>query len=283
MRLRIFILLTALFVCGTYYAQDKQEKFYYKDTLFEFNGCKIEVMKTFSDDKSFRSVLNITNTGDNFLMINPWEVFGLVGGSAEKYNTASKRTFIIPPKYTKKLRIKFIGRDFREPDLIMDFSKLTVTTMVERVYEFNVDLSNENYKDIGPIRFTILKQDPDNKSADFRITAQLEYTGNKFLGIFYNNIMLKTKDGGSFINTGKKAGDFHYDKDKPLKKMVLIFPVESKKVKKDNQPTLSFANVLKEYQTAQIVGFKINLRAGTLEDYKGKSGSADDKESEDME
>lgn len=288
MKLLKFINSTTLILCFVIplltTAQEKEEKFFYKDTIFEFNGSKVEITKSLATKMYFKSVVSITNQSDNFILINPWEIFGYVSGSGNKYNAVSKRAIVIAPKYTKKFTVKFEGKDFREPHLSFDVTKLQVTEKVESVYEFvDIDLSKENYRVVGPIKWTMLEKKADKKDALFRVETQLEYTGTKFLGIFYNNITLKTKDGSSFINSGKKAGDFHYDKEKPFKRIVLIFPVDADKVEKGNEPKLNFTDVFKEYSLATIVGFKVNLRMGTLEDYNRKKTGDKEKDIEEME
>ena len=281
---KIIILLLSGLLNLTCAAQDR-ERMFYKDTLFEFNGSKIEITKSLSTEKYFKSIVTISNQTDQFMIINPWEVFGKVSGSDEKYNASSKKAIVVPPKYIKKFTVKFEGRDFREERLQYDFGKIEVTEKIESVYELeDVDINKENYRAIGPIRWSMVKKmEPDHGKDDFQIIAEIEYTGDKFLGIFYNNIILTTKDGGKYINVGKKTGNFHYDKTKPFVKQTYLFPVEPAKAKKSNEPKLTFRDVFKEYSMATIVGFKVHLRAGTLEDYKGKAGKPDDKDIEEME
>lgn len=265
-------------------AQEKEEKFFYKDTIFEYNGSKIEITRSVSTKIYFKSVVAITNQSEDFIIVNPWDIFGFVTGSNDKYTAVAKRPIVIAPKYTKKITVKFEGRDFREPSLTFDFTKLQVTEKIESVYEFNdIDLSKENFRSVGPIKWTMLEKKADKEKAIFRVETQVEYSGTKFLGIFYNNITLKTKDGSTFINASKKSGDFHYDKEKPFKRIVLIFPVEADKVKNENEPKLNYSGVFKEYSIATIVGFKVHLRSGTLEDYKGKKGDDKDKDIEEIE
>ena len=159
---------------------------------------------------------------------------------------------------------------------------MKITEKVESVYDLGtVDINKENYKAVGPIKWKMVEKDIKKGRPDCRIETELEYTGSKFLGIFYNNILLQTKDGGNYINASKRTGDFHYDNSKPLKRINLIFPVESEKLDKNNNPVLIFNDVFKEYSLATIAGFKYTLRAGSLEDYKGNKG--DDKDIEEMD
>jgi len=283
--------LILLLFCLTFLSNNAQEdddgkRVFFKDTLFEFNGSKIEITKSLATEKYFKSIVTISNQTDQFMIINPWEVFGKVSGSDEKYSASSKKTIVVPPKYIKKFTVKFEGRDFRAPSLQYDFSKIQVTEKIESVYELeDIDINKENYRALGPIKWRMVKKmEPDHGKDDFQIMAEIEYTGDKFLGIFYNNIILTTKDGGKYINVGKKTGNFHYDKTKPFVKQTYLFPVEPEKAKKKNEPKLTFRDVFKEYSLATIVGFKVHLRTGTIEDYKGKAGKPDnEKDIEEME
>lgn len=263
-------------------SQEKEEKFFYKDTMFDFNGSKVEITKSLATKSYFKSVVCITNQSDNFLLINPWDVFGFVSGSSERYNATSKRVIVIAPKYTKKFVVKFEGSDFREPHLSFDVAKLQITEEVTNIMEFSdIDLNKENFRAVGPVKLTIQDKRIDKDRALYRMETEISYSGDKFLGIFYNNIRLKTKDGSVFINSSKKRDDFHYDVNKPFKRIVLIFPVEAEKIKKESEPKLNFSDVFKEYSLSTIVGFKVNLRSGTLEDYKGKK--TEDKDIEEIE
>lgn len=283
---KFILVLLSLTSLNTIAQEEDDKRMFYKDTLFEFNGSKIEITKTLATEKYFKSVVSISNQTDQFMIINPWEIFGKVKGSDEKFSASSKKTIVVPPKYIKKFTVKFEGKDFRAPALQYDFSKMQITEKIESVYELeDIDINKENYRALGPIKWRMVKKmEPDHGKDDFQIMAEIEYTGDKFLGIFYNNIVLTTKDGGKYINVGKKTGNFHYDKTKPFVKQSYLFPVEPKNAKKSNEPKLTFRDVFKEYSLTTIVGFKVHLRQGTIEDYKGKAGKPDnDKDIEEME
>ncbi len=252
-------------------AQQKAEKFFYKDTVFTFLECKIEVIKNLSTDKTFKTTLIITNPTDKFFIINPLEVFSFTDNSSNKYQGASRKVEVIPPNFTRKFVLRFEGTDFRESTVNIDFSKMQMTEQFLAVYELgDLDFSRENFREAGPVKFTIDDKDPSaHNKVSYKIMAKLEYTGGKFLGLLLYNINVKTKDGANYKNI-EKPHLFQYNNSKTSERIILIFPLEPEAGKKENAPTISFHDVFREYTLANIEGFKIKLRQGNIDDYKGR-------------
>lgn len=263
--------------------QSKDEKFFYKDTMFDFHGIKIELSKSLSTKESFKSTVTINNPTDQFVLVNPSEVFGFGATSKNKHVALSKRVIAVAPKYSRKFTIRFEGEDFRESVLWMDFTKLQITDKVEAVYELQgMSVFKENNKQTGPVKWTILDIDESTHGKiEYRINCNVEYRGNKFLGIFYNNIILSNNAGETFVNVGKRNGKFSYETGKPHERVNLIFTADAEKLGKKSEPVLKFNEVFKEYSLSTIEGFKINLRQGTLEDYNRQKPN--DKEIEEID
>lgn len=291
--------LTLLFFANCFLAfsqKDKdKEKFYYKDTIFEFAGFKVAINKSVATDKYFKANIVVTNTSDQFLIFNPKDIVGGEAGTSNMFVVEGKKDFVIAPKYTGRFTVKFLATSLRVPAIEMNFKSMKMTDRVEAVYEFSDFLIySDKTKQIGPVTWTAneikIDYDKDQEKKDFRMTGSLTYTGDKFLGIFYNNITITTNDGKTYINSGKtgnvlwsQPNKFYYDKTKPMEKMVFVFPVENKLVRPEHQPKLAFTNVLKEYSLVTIEGFKVKVVQGTLADYKGNPDNINSSGEKDIE
>jgi hypothetical protein len=285
-------ILTLFFYCHSAFGQNTDEKFFYRDTLFEFNGWKIEVTKSVAYRDVFKSVITVNNTSDQFLILDPTTILFDLPARSEKVQASGLRLVVIPPKYSKKFSLKFTGRDFRAPVISYEVAKMQITEQIESVYDLaDINLNNESYKEVGGIQFQVVEKNykqsemritpfglavDKDKSQDYKIMANVVYNGNKFLGIYFNNIVLKTKDGNSYINVGKRSGTFHYDKSKPTNKVVLVFPIEARNAGPANEPKLVLKEVFKEYSLATIVGFKVILSRGTEGDFNKKIEKGED-------
>ncbi len=291
------VLIISFYSQSTVQSQVLPKTCYYKDTLFEFVGFKIEIQKSSSNEKSFKSVIVITNTSDKFMIIDPREISGYISGDTDIHQAYNKKRVVITPHNSKAFTVKFVGKDFRRNVLSIDVSKIQLTDKVVSIIEVpEIDVSKENFREVGPLRWTVNKLNlgvsdgkpekshggvpgkHDKKKDNFRIDATLEYSGNKFLGIFYNNIVLTTKDGGKFINVSKNSSSFsnninkvNMDNAEGKEKQVLVFPIESEKIYFANEPKISFNGVFKEYSLETIEGFKVYLHSGTIDDYKGSN------------
>ncbi len=259
-----------------------EKKFYYRDTTFEYNGNKYDISRIVSADNYFKCAVTVTNISDNFIVINPTDIVGNITGSNDKTISSVKKTAVIAPKYSKKFTVKLEGKDFRVNEINIDITNMQLTGKMLAEYQLtDLDITKENMRQAGPVKW-IMKEKKEDK-AGYRIVAEIEYTGDKFLGLFYNNITLKTNDGGKYLNTGKKNEDFYYELGKPFEKNILYFPIDASKVKDKYQPTLSFPKVFKEYSLSPTKGPKFKVRKGTLEDFKGlnKKDGIDDADSDD--
>ena len=285
---KTIILAVLAFICSfSLQAQQKtteqktpeiDKKFFYRDTLLEYNGNKYEISRIISTETYFKCRVSVTNISDNFIVINPTDIFGTIGGNATKITSSVKKVAVIAPKFSKNFTIKLEGKDFRVNEINIDISKMQLTGKMLTEYKLaDVIITKENAREAGPVKW-IMKDKKDDKTG-YRIVAEVEYKGDKFLALFYNNITLKTADGGKYLNVGKKNEDFYYETGKASEKNILYFPIEPKKIKDKNVPTLSFPNVFKEYDLTPTKGPKFKLTKGTLEDFKGlnkKDGIDDD-------
>ncbi len=249
-------------------AQLKPDKLFYKDTAFNFNGFHIEAVRNASDDMSFKSTIVFTNPTNKYMLIDPDDIFGIAG--KDKYLNINKRKIVIKPNSTKRVRVKFMKRDFRDSSLSIYFEKMLITDDGASIYQLkDLNITLENYREVGPVKWTLI-----HKSFDFNdgiiIKAKIEYSGNQLLIISSEKMSLKTKDGGNYINNYKKSSNFYYDKTKIFEPQILGFPAKRLTVKEGGDAILSFNTVFTEYPILKIEGFKINLRIGTLEDYKGR-------------
>jgi hypothetical protein len=283
----LFAICLILLTSGVARAQDS--KTYYKDTLFEFVKFKVEIKRAVATDQVFKFSLIITNTSDQFIIISPSSLVAKLIGSEKEFVSVTKKQLVVAPKFSRAMIIKFAGVDFRKPALELNVKEMELTEKLEAVYEINdFDIFHEITKQNGPITWTLTKVVlDDKKSPNFRIDGNVKYSGDKFLGIFYNNIILKTNDGKTYINESKASSMFsfvrnkyYYDKTKPFEKQVLIFPVPSEKITEALQPKVSFNAVFNEYSLVRIEGFSIRLTQGTINDYLGSKAN---KEIEEIE
>jgi|GEM_PF-3953960 len=282
----IFLAIATLVCSFSLKAQEKaaepDKKFYYRDTTFEFNGNRYEVSRIVSTEEYFKCAVSITNISDNFIVINPSDIFGNASGSDARTTSTVKRVAVIAPKFSRKFTIKLEGKDFRVNAVDIDITKLQLTGKMLAEYQLpDIDITKENMRQTGQVKW-IMKDKKEDK-AGYRIVAEVEYKGDKFLGLFYNNIVLKTNDGSKYLNTGKKNEDFYYEMGKPFEKNILFFPIDPKKVNDKNAPTLSFPGVFKEYSLSPVKGPKFRVKKGTLDDFKGlnKKGDVDDDATDD--
>jgi hypothetical protein len=276
------ILLASLSLQAQEKAAEKEKKFYYKDTLFEFNGNKYEISRIVSAETYFKCAVTVTNISDNFIVINPADISGYITGNSSKKTASGKRLAVIAPKYSKKFTIKLEGQDYRVNEINVEISKMQLTGKMSAEYPLSdINIFKENARESGPVKW-IMKEKKEDKTG-YRIIAEVEYKGDKFLALFYNNIVLKTADGSKYLNAGKKNEDFYYEPGKPSEKNILYFPIDPKQMNKKNEPTLSFPNVFKEYGLTPSSGPKFKVRRGTLEDFKGlnKKGDIDDDATDD--
>ena len=202
----ILFLIASFILSISLKAQNKiaelEKKFYYKDTTFEYNGNKYEMSRIVSAETYFKCVFTVTNISDNFIVINPVDIFGTTGTDIK---TASliKKTAVISPKFTKKFTVKLEGKDFSVNEINIDITKMQLTGKVLAEYQLtDLNITKENMRQTGPVKW-LMKDRKDDK-AGYRIVAEVEYSGDKFLALFYNNIILKTADGSKYFNIGKK-------------------------------------------------------------------------------
>jgi hypothetical protein len=276
--LAIIICVFALSLTAQEKRKEIEKKFYYKDTAFEFNGARYEISKVLANESSFKFRVNVTNMTNDFIVVTPYDVFSFATDPKIKRASSSAKTAVIAPRYTKAFTLKFDGPDYRMPAINIDFTKIQNTGKADATYPIpDMNIFTDNFKQTGPVKVTVDNNKKEDKSG-YRIIVVLEYNGNKFLSFFQNNIVLKTKDGGSYTNTGKKNSDFHYEMGKPSERDFLFFPVSENKINAKNEPTLTFKDVFKEYSLVSSVGPKIKLRQGTIEDFNGanKKSEIDD-------
>ena len=269
--------LSCIFVLSSCFcsAQEKEKKYYYKDTTFEFNGAKYEVSKILSNEAYFKFRVNVTNISENFIVITPYDVFSFTADPKIKRSSSTTKAAVIAPRYTKSFTLKFDGPDYREPFINIDFTKIQYTGKTEAQYQIgDMNIFADNFKQTGPVKVTLDNNKKENK-AGYRLIINIEYTGSKFLSFFQNNIILKTKDGGSYANTGKKNSKFYYEMGKSFQREFLFFPVGENKINIKNEPVLTFKDVFKEYSLNSVNGPKLKLRRGTLEDFNGSNKKSD--------
>lgn len=278
---KLFVLSLLIFTYFSSYGQKDDEKFYYKDTTFEFVGFKVTVCRAVATVKSFRASVMVSNTSDQFLIFNPEEIFAAKAGTNQIRSMDGNKEMVIAPKYNGRITVKFAADDYRHSAIEINIKSIKMTDKVEAIYELGtLDVFKEDARQTGPVKWKTTKRliddDKDKQSKPFQMDGTLEYTGDKFLGIFYNNIILTASDGKTYVNSGKttnifysQAAKFYYDRSKPFEKMKFSFEAPISVVNPKTTNTISFSNVFKEYSLVKIEGFKVTLQQGTLADYKG--------------
>jgi hypothetical protein len=288
-----YLFVFLFFLSNLLYSQKVDKNFYFKDTIFEFSGLKVEVKKSIADNKMFKGAMIITNNTDQFVIINPGSIIGSELNSQVKTIATISKKIVIPPKYTKGFTFKFLNIDFRKAELEINVETIQFTDKVEFVYDISdFDFYSQITKSVGPLKWTTLKiyQDENDTKDYFKIDGSIEYSGSNFLAIYYNNAFIKTKDGQTFINAGPSKSvlqpnknKFYFDNSKEAQKLILIFPVESRKITREIEPKLNFIEVFKEYSLKTIPGFKIKLKQGSFDDYRQNDKKNDDNGIENME
>lgn len=275
--------MTFVFVETMSAVSQEEKKFFFRDTLFEYNGNHYEISRSVATDEYFKCRVSVTNMTNNFLIFNPADIFGTLGANTDKINAVKKKVFVVPPKFSKSFVLKIEGKDCRSAQVNINMSKIQMSGNVLNTYNFDDLLFlKENIRENGPVKWVM--KDRDMAKDGYRIVAEVSYKGDKFLALMYNNVVLKTADGGKFTNTGRRNEDFYYENGKPFEKCIFSFPIEEKRVNRKNAPTLSFPNVFKEYALLPGTGPKFTLHKGTEADYKGlnRAGSnIDENDTED--
>ncbi len=282
--MRVFLILFTFLFSKPIFCQEtakttslmeKTEKQYFKDTTFEANGLRFEFKKSSSTVKDFKTTMIIKNPGDKYIIIDPYELFCSFN-TAKKYRFSNKSSLVIAPRSDEKIHLKFGGRDYREPVVTINISKIQVNDKVAATYDFDtLNISKENYRAIGSVKWTLVQKDYDINMG-VRLTGKLIYTGDKFLVIDLPNAKLKTKDGGNYNHIEKTGWHLntynhtYYDKTKSHEQQILIFPVKREILRTSQNALLSFTNVLQEYSLLDLEPLKITLRKGTEADYKGQ-------------
>ena len=153
------IILTALLLVFLFglKAQTKpaetEKKFYYKDTTFEYNGNKYEVSRVVSAETYFKCAVTVTNISDNFIVINPADIFGTTS-SVVKTASLVKKMAVIAPKFTKKFTIKLEGKDFRANEINIDITKMQLTGKMVAEYQLtDLIITKENMRQTGPVKW----------------------------------------------------------------------------------------------------------------------------------
>src|ERR1700744_4844134 len=147
---KTIVLAIAVLVCSfSLKAQEKaaesEKKFYYRDTTFEFNGNRYEVSRIVSTEEYFKCAVSITNISDNFIVINPSDIFGNASGSDARTTSTVKRVAVIAPKFSRKFTIKLEGKDFRVNAVDIDITKLQLTGKMLAEYQLpDIDITKEN-------------------------------------------------------------------------------------------------------------------------------------------
>jgi hypothetical protein len=264
-------------------AQPDAPKYYYKDTTMNFYGYVIKTSQTVATNEVFKSLITITNTTDDFMIIHPNEIFGIVN-PPYKTSCVNRNDIVIPPQYTKKFRLKFVGQDFRSPSLIIDISKVKFTDQPGTSYKIpEINIYKQRTFTAGPIEWTLVNFGDHDPEDNFRVIATIKYTGNKFLGLLNNNVSMSTAGGKTYVNLARQVGKYHYDSKKPEFKLAYYFPIETKKIGTTSAPTLNFDGVFVEYSLSTAMGFKIAFSRGKLADFKGKNSTTEDKDIEEAE
>lgn len=260
------------------HSQSRRAESYYKDTTTEFYGYKIKFSRIFADNEMLRFSVTIANPGDQFIIIYPTEIIASIPSTGYKTVASTHRkvmiveylrnTIVVPPHYSKRFTLHFMG-DFRNASPLIDITKIHITEKLETVYSLpDIAFQTQYSSAAGPLKWMLVNYGDKNPQDDFRIIGTLTYSGNKFLGIMNNNIVLTTSDGKKFKNVPKANGTFHYDRSRTEKNQKYFFEIKSGQVKPG--AVLSFMEAFGEYSLATMIGFQIPFVLGTEKDYEIK-------------
>ncbi len=260
-------------------AQEKPQKnFRYLDTSFSYYGFKVDISRITAYWDHLKCEIKFINPSDNFVIIDPADFLLSKDSSGKKFIPVRSAEIVIPPHITKNFDLKFNNADFQKQRLNLELKGVKLTDKVVETYDFsNLNISKENSKQVGPVKWTLIEKDYDH-NLGIRLTAKLVYKGDKFLAIYLDNANLKTKDGGNYFHVGDKGwhlrsyNNYYYQRGSSYEKELLIFPAKKGAVKKaGGDALLSFKDVLKEYSTIPYAGFKVDLIKGNPTNEKPKA------------
>lgn len=239
----------------------KDLNFFYRDTIMEVEGMKLEIKQSFSNLDQLKYICTFTNLTDNFKVIKPEDIVCYTVDNKVITNaTAHKKMYVIPPKTSRKLRLYFKEKEanFRGNIMNLAFNAVYTTGPVEAVYELgDLEVSLESLEaikkkdaeigyEVGPVKVMLsnLAYDEDR----INVKVKIFYSGNKFLGINFPKFKLKEADGVTYVNMYKKEAYFHFQPENKYQNHTLVFenPTGEKNVK-NRKDYLNFKDVFTEY------------------------------------
>jgi hypothetical protein len=230
----------------------------YNDTIVEFENYTVELRNTYLRKKLFlRTSVVINNKSDNFLLLNPEDVLF----STEKLKNSPSlyyKTIVIPPHYTKKFTLKFDGSDYTSKVVHFNFSKIKASHKTGLLYKVeNMKLEKGEVSKLGNLK---LRVDEKKLLPDaLLVVVVVDYTGENFLAINFNNIGVHQTDLPSCYNLRRNSGRFNFNPDKNRETIKLLFSRDCF-VYDGKKKMLSFDNVFTEYSTTTLEGFNMSLR-----------------------
>jgi hypothetical protein len=226
---------------------------FYKDTAIEFNGLTIRLIKTFAKERYLKTTISVYNTTNNFAIFNPAHII-LILSDGQRIENGSDKEAVIPPRSVNKFGLKYDGNYMGYPTVSFDFSKLQLTEKILSVYDVQMlPLKIDGEWGSKSLKLKITAIDP---TGVYLVKMNVKYTGDNFLGIITDSVILKTNDGRQYANT-KKLKRKHFDKKKPSENFSFMFNNTKPIVRNKHEPYLTLIDVFKEYSVVTIVGPKI--------------------------
>jgi|GEM_PF-4638551 len=254
---RFLISTFLILVSFEMFGQKKISASFYNDTIFEFNGCTIELKNTYIRKKLFlRTTVKITNRTDKFMLIDPDDVF-LISLARGETKSMYKKTIVIPPNYSNKFELKFNDVGFDTPLLVYNFSKIRFTSHANLVYVISdLHLGRGYHSKLGKLDVEMI----DVKVTDevYKVRIRVNYDGSDFLAINFNNIGINSPMGKCY-NLKKLPGKFHFNPNHKTEVINLAFSINCASFHSHDK-LLTFGNVFTSYAIEITDGFKISQR-----------------------
>ncbi len=251
---RLFILSVFIFNSISSFSQ-KDLNYFYSDTIWEMDHmrCELRGAMAYNDD-AFKAQLIFTNFSDSFKVITPSNIqIKLPGGEA--YPLKHNGLFVIPPKGTERIRLKFIATNFKSKQLELNISDIQTSGSPLSFYNFGTTELNEdlkkalkekmfNHRVVGPIDMYI-KTFSYKSNGNLVVKMIVKYNNPNFLGFFLKNLKAKDLKGNLYVNT--KIAVHHYRTEKREVVVTAVFDTRDPSAEKIMKDAIIIDNVFAEY------------------------------------
>jgi hypothetical protein len=249
----IHISLALLFTFISFKTAAQGSLIFYRDTTITFNGLIIGLHKTFFNYNVLKTIVKVNNLTDSFIVFNPANIILVLPNGTRIFNT-SLEEIIIAPYQTKKFNLKYHGKFSGNTMITFDFSQYKISDKILAEYQFHIPARAGEEYNIGSLKLRV--HDCNLDPSDYAVQLKIYYAGRNLLGIFTDNVYMRTNDGSIYVNLTKRWRKPYFDNEKPHQTINLVFK-NPEPYQKGHEPLLIFKNVFKEYSFITVEGSKI--------------------------